>query len=124
MRILVIEDNSDAREALVMGLRLDGQEVYEARTGAEGLDVVSQEQPELVLIDIGLPDLDGYEVARRLRRKGGRKLRLVALTGYGQADDARRAYAAGFDLHVVKPIDPDRLADAVATVVNGAPRAA
>jgi CheY-like chemotaxis protein len=74
----------------------------------------------VAVVDIGLPEMDGYEVARKLRASESLKaIKLIALTGYGQADDARRAYEAGFDLHVVKPVDPDRLADAVSTVVSG-----
>lgn len=103
-RILVIEDNDDAREALVTALRLDGHEVHAARTGLEGIATAQRETPGTVLIDIGLPDIDGFEVARRLREILGARARLVALTGYGQADDRRRSEAAGFDGHLVKPV--------------------
>jgi CheY-like chemotaxis protein len=103
-RIVVIEDNDDAREALVTALKLAGHEVRAARTGEEGLELAPQVAPHIVLIDIGLPDMDGYEVARSLRHKLPVDTRLVALTGYGQAEDRRRSAAAGFDHHLVKPV--------------------
>jgi PAS domain S-box-containing protein len=118
-RTLLVEDNDDAREMLRTLLELDGHTVYEASNGIAGLAAALEHRPDLAVIDIGLPEMDGYEVARRLRASESLKaIRLIALTGYGQADDARRAHEAGFDLHVVKPVDPDRLAEAVATVVR------
>jgi len=103
-RIVVIEDNADGREALVMALRLLGCDVRAGATGREGMALALSDQPDLVLIDIGLPDVDGYEVARRLRTRLGHDVQLVALTGYGQAADRRRSAEAGFDAHLVKPI--------------------
>jgi signal transduction histidine kinase/DNA-binding response OmpR family regulator len=108
-RILLIEDNDDAREMLRFGLEREGHTVLEASAGQEGLELATSAAPDVALIDIGLPGLDGYEVARRIRAAVGRMLTLVALTGYGTADDRRRAEQAGFDVHLVKPIDLDRL---------------
>jgi signal transduction histidine kinase/CheY-like chemotaxis protein len=105
-RILVVEDNADARESLVTLLRLAGQEVHEAQNGAEALRIARAVLPDVALIDIGLPDLDGYELARRLKAdRATRGVRLLALTGYGGPEDRRRALAAGFDEHVAKPVE-------------------
>jgi PAS domain S-box-containing protein len=120
-RTLIIEDNDDAREMLRTLLELDGHTVHVAANGIAGLAAALEHRPDVAVVDIGLPEMDGYEVARKLRASESLKaIKLIALTGYGQADDARRAYEAGFDLHVVKPVDPERLADAVSTVVAGA----
>ena len=99
-----LEDNDDARDSLVTSLQLDGHDVRAARTGGEGMQIVLQEAPEIVLIDIGLPDLDGYQVARILRAKFASTIRLVALTGYGQPEDRKRSQDAGFDVHLIKPV--------------------
>jgi two-component system, sensor histidine kinase len=112
-RILVIEDNTDAREMLSIALRLAGHEVLEAATGADGIEMVRRHRPEIVLVDIGLPDIDGYEVARRLRQMGDGRFRLIALTGYGQARDRALSQAAGFDAHLLKPVDPSTLEAAI-----------
>lgn len=118
-RILLVEDNTDARETLRDLLELHGHEVHEAASGPDGIEQALRLRPDLSLIDIGLPELDGYEVARRIRANaGGCDLLLVALTGYGQPEDRRRAREAGFDEHLAKPIAPDRLAALIA-----APRA-
>jgi PAS domain S-box-containing protein len=120
-RTLVVEDNDDARDMLRTLLELDGHTVHVAANGIAGLAAALEHRPDVAVVDIGLPEMDGYEVARKLRASESLKaIKLIALTGYGQADDARRAYEAGFDLHVVKPIDPERLADAVFAVVSGA----
>jgi PAS domain S-box-containing protein len=113
-RILVIEDDSDNREMMRILLESSGHEVHDAADGASGVELASRLEPEVVLIDIGLPGLDGYEVARRIRAtlRGGP--RLVALSGYGQPEDKQRAFAAGFDDHLVKPADPARLASILA----------
>lgn len=110
--VLLIEDNADARETLRDLLELWGHRVTVAATGEAGLKQALAIQPELVLVDIGLPDIDGYEIARRLRaesRAGTRRMCLVALTGYGQPEDRHRALAAGFDAHLVKPLDAEEL---------------
>lgn len=103
-RIVVIEDNADGREALVVALRLLGCDVRAGATGREGMALVLTDHPDLVLVDIGLPDVDGYEVARTLRARLGHDVRLVALTGYGQDADRQRSAEAGFDAHLVKPV--------------------
>jgi CheY-like chemotaxis protein len=110
-RVLVIEDNEDSRLSLRELIRRLGHEVHEAADGVAGVESALALAPDLALIDIGLPGLDGYEVARRLRKHPvGRRLWLVALTGYGLPEDKERAMAAGFDLHLVKPVDPAQLA--------------
>jgi len=110
-RVLIVEDNDDAREMLKVLLEHEGHEVYEAVDGTEAVRAASRLRPDLALIDVGLPILDGYEVARFIRRQSYQPQRLVALTGYGQAADRERALSAGFDDHLVKPVDPDRLAE-------------
>jgi PAS domain S-box-containing protein len=110
-RVLVIEDNEDSRVSLRELIRRLGHEVHEAADGAAGVESALAFAPDLALVDIGLPGIDGYEVARRLRSHPmGQRLRLVALTGYGLPEDRDRAMAAGFDLHLVKPVDPQQLA--------------
>ena len=114
-RVLIVEDNDDARAMLHEALAFSGHDVREARDGATGLAIAAETHPDVALIDIGLPDLDGYEVARRLRAApGGRRMGLIAITGYGQAEDQRRAYAAGFDAHLTKPVAPERLKQVMA----------
>jgi signal transduction histidine kinase/ActR/RegA family two-component response regulator len=113
--VLVIEDNADAREMLRMALELDGHRVETAADGTTGVETALRTTPDLVLVDIGLPGLDGYAVARRLRAALGHRVTLVALTGYGQSEDRRRTSEAGFDAHLVKPVDPDVLSRALAT---------
>jgi PAS domain S-box-containing protein len=109
-RILVVDDNRDAAETLAFLLRSRGQEVRIAYDGVSALKLADSFQPEVVLLDIGLPGMDGCEVARQLRQFPGlEKVRLIALTGYGQEGDHRRSREAGFDRHLVKPVDPDRL---------------
>jgi CheY-like chemotaxis protein len=108
--ILVVDDNADAAESLAMLLRVRGHEVRVALDGETALQAASTYRPEVVLLDIGLPRMDGYEVARRLRTEWGpEKALLVAVTGYGQEEDRRRSEEAGFDAHLVKPVDPDAL---------------
>ena len=113
--VLVIEDNADAREMLRMALELDGHRVETAADGTSGVETALRSTPDVVLVDIGLPGLDGYAVARRLRAALGHRVTLVALTGYGQTEDRRRTADAGFDAHLVKPVDPDVLTRALAT---------
>jgi CheY-like chemotaxis protein len=109
-RVLIVDDNLDAADSLGMLLRVTGHEVQLAHDGPSALTAASSFRPEVVLLDIGLPGMDGYEVARRLRRQeGSEKALLVALTGYGQAEDFRRSQEAGFDQHLVKPADPEML---------------
>ena len=109
-RILVVEDNDDARESLRLLLELDGHEVLATVSGEDGLAHAQSGDFTIALIDIGLPGIDGFEVARRLRAMArGAELRLVAISGYGQPLDRQRAQAAGFDAHLVKPVDTDHL---------------
>jgi CheY-like chemotaxis protein len=112
-RILVVDDNVDSTNALAKMLtRLYSQEVRVAHDGPEALAAAGEFRPEIVLLDIGLPGMDGYEVARRLRsRPKAEGLLLVALTGWGQESDRDRAREAGFDRHLVKPVDPETLRD-------------
>jgi PAS domain S-box-containing protein len=105
-RVLVVDDSTDAADSLAMLLELEGHEVSTAYTAAAALEKAERLQPEIAFIDIGLPQMDGYEVARRLRASERcRAIRLVALTGYGQPDDRDQARRAGFDHHLVKPAD-------------------
>jgi CheY-like chemotaxis protein len=114
-RVLVVEDHPDTRESLRTLLRAWGHEVEVAGDGAQGLAKALGWRPEVAVLDIGLPRLDGYEVARRVRPAVGGEVRLIALTGYGAAEDRQRAFAAGFDHHLTKPADPDELRRLVAT---------
>ena len=114
-RVLVVEDHPDTRESLRSLLRGWGHEVEVAGDGAQGLAKALGWRPEVAVLDIGLPRLDGYEVARRVRPAVGGEVRLIALTGYGAAEDRQRAFAAGFDHHLTKPADPEELRRLVAT---------
>jgi CheY-like chemotaxis protein len=110
LRILVVEDNRDSADSLRLLLELSGHEVAVAYTGHDGVRAAEQCQPDVVLCDIGLPGLDGYGVARRLRdNPTTAKARLIAVTAYGQDEDRRRSHEAGFEQHLVKPVDPDAL---------------
>jgi PAS domain S-box-containing protein len=113
-RILIVEDDPDNREMMRILLESSGHEVHDAADGASGVELATRLEPEIVLIDIGLPGLDGYEVARRIRATRKDRPRLVALSGYGQPEDKQRAFEAGFDDHLVKPADPVRLATILA----------
>jgi len=112
-KVLVVEDNGDTRETLRRVLELDGHEVQEAGDGLQGIEVALASRPEVVIVDIGLPALDGFEVARRLRASLGQEPLLIALTGYGQPEDRRLSRDAGFDVHLVKPVAPEQLANAL-----------
>lgn len=110
-RILLADDNRDALESLALLLECSGHEICMANDGAEALSSAESWKPEIALLDIGMPELDGYEVARRIRAESwGQKIVLVALSGWGQAEDMRRSREAGFDAHLVKPLDFDALA--------------
>ena len=99
---------------LRVSLEMSGHEVGVAADGPSGLELVQRRAPDVVLVDVGLPGMDGYEVARHIRATpGGRRIRLIALTGYGQQDDRRRSRESGFDAHLVKPIDPAHLTSAL-----------
>lgn len=107
--LLVVEDNDDARSALVELMDLWGYSVHGAASGEEGVELASRHDPEIALVDLDLPGIDGYEVARRLRDARESRL-LIAMSGYGQPEDRDRSFAAGFDRHLIKPVDPRRLA--------------
>ena len=114
--ILIADDNQDALESLALMLRMEGHEVHCASDGEEALLLAGQRKPEIVVLDVGMPKLDGCEVARRIRAESwGRGAVLVALTGWGQEIDRRRSREAGFDLHLVKPVDPATLCDMLVT---------
>ena len=109
-RILVVDDNRDSAESLAKVLRLFGQDVHTVHDGRLALEVATAYRPDVVLLDIGLPGLDGLEVCRRLRaREGDIQPLIVAMTGYGQEEDRRRSADAGFDAHMVKPVDLESL---------------
>jgi len=110
--ILIADDNQDALESLALMLRLEGHEVHCASDGEEALALAGLRRPEIVVLDVGMPKLDGCEVARRIRAESwGRGAVLVALTGWGQDVDRRRSREAGFDMHLVKPVDPATICD-------------
>jgi signal transduction histidine kinase/CheY-like chemotaxis protein len=108
-RVVIVEDNDDSRQLLMMLLEEMGHEVQAAADGKTGLELVSDSHPDAALVDIGLPEIDGYELARRLRQDLGRHVHLVAISGYGQPEDRRRALEAGFDEHLTKPPAIERL---------------
>ena len=112
--MLVVDDNRDAADSMAVFLELAGFESAVELDGPSAIARTSARMPQVVLLDIGLPGLDGYEVARRLRAlPGGDRCLLIALTGYGQQDDRRRAHEAGFDVHLVKPADPDAVVELI-----------
>jgi len=105
-RVLIVDDNADGAEMLAAVLNVDGHQALIAHDGRTALQLAAEHLPDVVFLDIGLPDMDGFEVARRLRgepRLAG--ARLVALTGFGQEEDRRQSMAAGFDHHMLKPVD-------------------
>jgi CheY-like chemotaxis protein len=110
-RVLVVDDNKDAARSLALLLETVGHDTRVCLDGASALEAAEEYRPQVVLLDIGLPGLDGYEVARQMRgRPATAGALLVALTGYGQESDQRRAFEAGFDRHLVKPADLSALA--------------
>ena len=113
-RVLIVEDNLDSAEAMQMLLSGMGHEVVVANDGRAAPDVARAFQPDVILLDIGLPGIDGYELAKLLRAMPEtRAARLIAVSGYGQQKDRARSLSAGFDLHLVKPVDPARLNEAI-----------
>jgi CheY-like chemotaxis protein len=113
-RVLLVEDSADVRRMLRLRLELDGHEVHEAEDGITGLAEALGLQPDVAVIDIGLPGLDGWELARQLRAtETGRRMILVAISGYGQLEDQQLSREAGFDVHLVKPVDLDTLTEAI-----------
>jgi CheY-like chemotaxis protein len=109
LRVLIVEDNADGREMLRLLLEMAGHKVEVARDGVEGLEVALRDHPDVAVTDIGLPRLDGYGLAERLRAVFGPDIFLIAHTSYGQPEDRRRAFVAGFNVHLTKPVDPHEL---------------
>ena len=110
--ILLVEDDADSRDALKFLLERSGHRVSVAAGGREGIDMAASLAPDWAVIDIGLPDIDGYEAARGMRASTP-SVRLVALTGYGRPEDRQRALDAGFDSYLLKPVDPRRLVEII-----------
>ena len=109
-RILIVDDNRDSADSLALLFEVTGNQTYLAHDGLEALKAIEQHQPEVVLLDIGLPTMDGHEVCRRVREQPwGKDILIIALTGWGQEEDRRKSEEAGFDGHLVKPVDYDKL---------------
>jgi len=117
-RVLVAEDIPDAAEMMRLMVECMGHHVRVAADGVQALALAREFNPQIALLDIGMPRMDGYEAAREIRRALGHRVLLVALTGWGQEEDQRRAYSAGFDRHVTKPADPDILESLIASVAS------
>jgi CheY-like chemotaxis protein/anti-sigma regulatory factor (Ser/Thr protein kinase) len=118
-RILVVDDNRDAADSLGALLRVLGADVRIVHDGAAALDAFAEFHPSVTLLDLGMPGIDGYEVARRIRaRPDARRAALIALTGWGQERDRRRTSEAGFDCHLIKPVDIDTVAAALASLAD------
>jgi CheY-like chemotaxis protein len=119
-RVLVVDDNADAAGTLAMLLELHGHTTREAGDGPAALATAAEFQPQMILLDIGLPGMDGYEVARKLRASPvTRSATLIALTGYGREEDRQLSLVAGFDHHLVKPADPATLLALIAAHCKG-----
>jgi CheY-like chemotaxis protein len=112
-RILIVDDNTDAALSLEMLLNLDGHTTRVEHDGESALRATAEFHPEFVFLDIGMPGMNGYETARRLRSLYGAGIRLIALTGWGAEENRRLANEAGFDRHLVKPVDPTMIAAAL-----------
>lgn len=117
-KVLIVEDVADSRCMLRDLLELLGLQVEEADCGVRGVERALSVKPDIAIVDIGLPDIDGLEVARRIRERNSRSIRLIALTGYGLPDDVRRSIEAGFDAHLVKPLDVEHLVRVVAELLE------
>jgi CheY-like chemotaxis protein len=113
-RVMVVDDNHDSADTMAELIRIWGHDVRTANDGPSALECARGFHPQVVLLDVGLPGMDGYELARRLRAEGLAGTLLVSVTGYGQDEDRRRAEEAGFDHHLTKPVDPDTLLRIVA----------
>jgi CheY-like chemotaxis protein len=119
-RILIVDDNQDGADSLAMLLEEVGHETHQAHDGIEAIGAAERVHPDAVLLDIGLPKLNGYEVCRRIREQPwGQGLTIVALTGWGQEEDRQRSQEAGFDTHLVKPVDLDALMRLLASLPSG-----
>ena len=121
LRILIVDDNRDSADSLSMMLKIMGNETRTAYDGEEALAAANVFRPAVILLDIGLPKLNGYETCRRIREQpGGKELVIIAQTGWGQNVDRQRTHEAGFDHHMVKPVDPHALMKLLAELSNAA----
>ena len=119
-RVLIVDDNRDSADSLAMLMQITNNEAYLAHDGEEAVRAIEKYRPEVVLLDIGLPKLDGHQVCRRVRQEPwGKDIVIIALTGWGQADDRRKSQEAGFDGHLVKPVDYDKLLELLASLADG-----
>lgn len=123
-KIVIADDNRDAADSLKLLLELSGYDTFVAYNGQQAVDLGSAERPSAFILDVGMPDMTGYEVARRIRQQAwGRNALLVAVTGWGQEDDKERAKAAGFDHHFTKPVTPEAVEEVlVAYLKQKAPK--
>ena len=124
LKILVADDSQDGADSLAFLLKAAGHEVFTAYDGRTAIQLAEQHRPDVVLLDIGMPEVSGYDVARAIRREAwGRSMRLIALTGWGQAEHRRRSLEVGFDDHLVKPVELDLLENVLqlgtATPISG-----
>lgn len=118
-RVLIVDDNRDSADSLAMLMQITGNKTYMAHDGVEAVEAIEKYRPEVVLLDIGLPGMDGHEVCRRVREQPwGKDIVVIALTGWGQEDDRRKSEEAGFDGHLVKPVDYDKLLELLASFKN------
>ena len=118
-RILIVDDNRDSADSLAMLLEITGNKTYMAHDGFEAVEAIEKYRPEVVLLDIGLPKLDGHEVCRRVREQPwGKNMVIIALTGWGQEDDRRKSEEAGFNGHLVKPVDYDKLLELLSSLTS------
>jgi CheY-like chemotaxis protein len=123
LKVLVVDDHPDMAESMARLFTMAGHEVRMAASGPAALEIAGEFLPDVIFLDIGLPEMDGYEVARRLRAAPATAgVRIITLTGYGRAQDRRRAEAGGFDHHLVKPVEFDRLQEVLASVSASRPR--
>ncbi len=119
-RILIVDDNHDAADTLCAWLKMEGHECVVVYEGNSASQLALTLRPDIVLLDLGMPNVDGYEVARRIRDSpGGRRIRIVALTGWGQPADRERTAAAQIDAHLVKPVEPSELLVLLADYMRG-----
>jgi CheY-like chemotaxis protein len=121
--VLIVDDNADSAESMAVLLRLRGHEVRLAYDGQSALEETHAFRPDVMFLDLDLPKIDGYEVARRLRMEPAlRNMTLVAMTGYGQEEDRQRTQVAGFQLHLVKPVDFTRVEELLSSLPDSTPR--
>jgi CheY-like chemotaxis protein len=121
LRVLVVDDNRDAADSCATLLELGGHSVLTAYRGERALELAESFRPNVILLDIGLPDINGYDVAHRIRSSPwGSGLSLVAVTGWGQEADRRRAFEVGFDHHLTKPVAPDAIESLLGRLASGA----